>query len=90
MSVPDWTDMNAPVNAIECQKCNYVIRSFSRHDFKSCSCGAVFVDGGEDYQRIGGHKDDWERILTLSQWVEALEERDVYVGTKWTQWRLDE
>lgn len=25
----------------------------TRHDFKFCDCGTVFVDGGEDYLRVG-------------------------------------
>jgi len=37
-----------------CTQCNNVICSFSRHDFKFCSCGSIFVDGGDDYFRIGG------------------------------------
>lgn len=43
-------------NAIQCLKCNDIIESKSVHDFKSCKCGQVFVDGGLDYQRIGFHE----------------------------------
>lgn len=38
---------------IKCRECNDVIESTSRHDFKYCTCGNVFVDGGEDYLRFG-------------------------------------
>jgi hypothetical protein len=41
-------------NVIKCVHCKDEIESFSRHDFKFCSCEKVFVDGGLDYQRIGG------------------------------------
>ena len=38
-------------NAIKCNRCGDVIESSFRHDFKTCSCGAVSVDGGHDYLR---------------------------------------
>lgn len=41
-------------NAIQCNLCLDIIESKHRHDFRDCNCGAVFVDGGLDYQRIGG------------------------------------
>ena len=37
-----------------CTQCNDIICSFFLHDFKFCSCGLIFVDGGNDYFRIGG------------------------------------
>lgn len=45
-------------NQIQCAKCNDVIYSASRHDFKKCSCGAVSVDGGMDYLKRGGNRED--------------------------------
>lgn len=39
------------VQALKCPKCKDVIFSRARHDFHSCSCGAVSVDGGFDYFR---------------------------------------
>lgn len=44
--------------AIMCRQCGDVIRSFYRHDFKPCSCGAIYIDGGEDYFRTGGDIND--------------------------------
>ena len=38
-------------NAIRCNHCGDVIESTYRHDFKTCSCGCVSVDGGHDYLR---------------------------------------
>ncbi len=38
-------------NAIRCNRCGDVIESVHRHDFKTCSCGCVSVDGGHDYLR---------------------------------------
>ena len=36
-------------NIIKCNFCNDVIESKHRHDFVSCKCGRVSVDGGKDY-----------------------------------------
>lgn len=38
----------------KCGKCGDIIESTYRHDFKRCSCGSIFVDGGNDYFRCGG------------------------------------
>lgn len=39
---------------IKCLKCNDIIESKHAHDFKRCKCGACFIDGGNEYTRIGG------------------------------------
>lgn len=39
-------------NIIKCKACGDVIESKHRHDFRTCKCGEVSVDGGNDYQRI--------------------------------------
>lgn len=38
-------------NAIQCQECFEVIVSTHRHDFQTCKCGAISIDGGLDYKR---------------------------------------
>lgn len=38
-------------NRAGCLDCGDVIESTHRHDFVSCSCGAIAVDGGPDYHR---------------------------------------
>ena len=52
-------------NRIKCLKCGDIIESTYRHDWVQCNCGACFVDGGHDYMRVGGNKEDWE---DLSEW----------------------
>lgn len=52
-------------NRIKCLKCGDIIESKSVHDWVQCTCGACYVDGGHDYMRIGGNKEDWE---DLSEW----------------------
>lgn len=41
-------------NAVICNKCDELIYSGHRHDFRECKCGNIFVDGGQDYLRRGG------------------------------------
>ncbi len=48
-----------PLNAAWCRKCWTVVVSIHRHDFRSCPCGAIFVDGGFDYVRRGGNPSDF-------------------------------
>lgn len=38
-------------NSIKCNSCGEVIRSTNRHDYRSCGCGTVSVDGGSWYLR---------------------------------------
>lgn len=45
---------------IRCKKCGSVIFSKSVHSMAWCKCGAVAIDGGIDYTKITGDKDDWE------------------------------
>ncbi|MCH5325471.1 MAG: hypothetical protein J1E39_09705 [Eubacterium sp.] len=53
-------------NAIRCKKCGDIIESKSVHDFKTCSCGAVSVDGGHEYlRRCGNLGDIEERYETI-------------------------
>lgn len=40
-------------NSARCLKCKDEIESTYRHDFVSCFCGAIFVDGGKSYLRAG-------------------------------------
>ena len=40
--------------ALHCFQCDQVVFSVMHHDQRHCKCGAVFVDGGKDYLRVGG------------------------------------
>jgi len=59
-------------NRIRCKHCGDIIESETVHDFKYCTCGAVFVDGGHNYLRRGymNNSDDYEELSE----VEAGEE----------------
>ena len=41
------------VTGLTCPRCGDFVYSRARHDFRSCRCGAIFVDGGFDYWRCG-------------------------------------
>ncbi len=41
------------INAIQCPTCGDIIFSRDRHDFKSCSCKEIYIDGGFSYRRVG-------------------------------------
>ncbi|MGH2569531.1 MAG: DUF7695 domain-containing protein [Bacteroidota bacterium] len=60
-------------NAAKCLKCGDVIESKSRHDFRSCTCGAIFVDGGHEYLRRGA--DSWNSFLDLSESEDMMNKR---------------
>lgn len=49
-------------NKIRCRHCNEIIESTSVHDFKTCKCGTVSVDGGHLYLRRCGTPDDFEEL----------------------------
>ncbi len=41
--------MEIIVNKIKCNSCGEIIESTHRHDYKTCKCGRVSVDGGHSY-----------------------------------------
>jgi Zn finger protein HypA/HybF involved in hydrogenase expression len=54
-------------NRAKCLKCNQIIESKYRHDFVTCKCGNLSVDGGKDYLKksvgdVGKYED-------MSEWV---------------------
>ena len=53
-------------NQVRCKKCGDEPYSKHRHDFVSCKCGAVSVDGGMDYIRRVG---DLNGYTEMSYWM---------------------
>jgi len=49
-----------PRNRARCRRCGDVIESKSRHDFVTCRCGAISVDGGDCYWKRSGDPKDFE------------------------------
>lgn len=68
-------------NRIRCKKCGDIIESTWVHDFKECSCGACFVDGGREYCRIGGDTNDIEMLIEYEEVPGCLFEYKSYWGT---------
>lgn len=54
-------------NAGRCKVCGETIESKHRHDFRTCGCGAISVDGGLSYLRRCGTPDLFEE---LSEWAD--------------------
>jgi len=53
-------------NAARCKKCGDELESENRHDFVTCSCGALSVDGGLDYLRRCGDPANCEELSEYS------------------------
>jgi hypothetical protein len=66
-------------NRAKCLKCGDIIESKYRHDFVKCSCGAIFVDGGNEYWRAGASDFKFfERIDNLGKkLVTPSDENDI-------------
>lgn len=55
-------------NAAKCGKCGDEVESKHRHDFVSCKCGGIFVDGGKNYLRRGTQ--DGAELIELAEFTE--------------------
>ena len=54
-------------NSAQCAVCGDILVSKHRHDFVSCSCGSIFIDGGTDYLRAGGNPGDFISLLETDE-----------------------
>lgn len=52
-------------NKVRCKLCGDIIESKTVHDFVTCKCGAVSVDGGHFYLRRCGFPSDWEELSEI-------------------------
>jgi len=43
---------------VRCKRCRDAIQSKHRHDFVTCKCGAISIDGGGDYTKMSVPPDD--------------------------------
>jgi hypothetical protein len=57
-------------NKAKCNKCGDIIESKSVHDFVTCKCGAIFVDGGHEYLRRGA--DNFDDITEMSEYEDEF------------------
>ena len=56
-----------------CKLCSYRYKCFHfcfafKTSFKFYKCGAVAVDGGHDYLRRCGNREDWEELSEIEEW----------------------
>jgi hypothetical protein len=63
-------------NEARCLKCMDVIQSVHRHDFVTCSCGNLSVDGGDSYLKRS-FRDG------VDSWVDLSETYDEEVEKNW-------
>lgn len=54
------------VNKAKCLKCNSIIESKHVHDFVNCACGAIAVDGGKEYLKRCGYKENIEEMSEIA------------------------
>ena len=54
-------------NAARCKKCGETIESRHVHDFVTCKCGAISVDGGKEYLRRCGDMKDMEDMSEVEE-----------------------
>lgn len=52
-------------NKAQCLKCKEIIESTFRHDYKTCKCGNLSVDGGKDYCKRSAV--DFKQVKELSE-----------------------
>lgn len=80
------------LNAIKCARCKDIVYSRARHDFRTCSCGNIFVDGGLDYFRYGSLKGGGFSIIDVEvdvdgktlykDWNEMIDKFGIIKGDK--------
>lgn len=55
-------------NQARCKHCGDEPYSMHRHDFQTCSCASLSVDGGMDYlRRVGAPEDCIDMSIVISQ-----------------------
>lgn len=58
------TDRKITRSRAKCLACGDVIESKHRHNFVSCTCGDLFLDGGTEYVRYGCREKGSVELLT--------------------------
>lgn len=62
-------------NSAKCLKCNEELISRSRHDYVTCKCGSLSVDGGRDYLKRRGKSGQYhETSITSDAPFQAIRE----------------
>jgi hypothetical protein len=56
-------------NKARCRKCGDIIEAFYRHQFVTCKCKEIFVEGIDGYLK-GGAKNNVDDYIDLSHYSE--------------------
>ena len=75
-------------NAVKCLKCNDIIESNTVHDFRTCSCGAISVDGGHNYLRRCGKEEYMEDMSEVEEVEDLIEPRLPSIEEEFFGYRL--
>lgn len=82
-------------NRAKCKLCSDILESFHRHDFVTCKCGEISVDGGNDYYKCSAR--NWDNFLRIDDQgneiivkVKDDSDTDVSDKTKVKEWASSE
>ena len=70
------------INAAKCHECGSFLESRNRHDYRTCECGNLSVDGGHDYIRRGfKDKDKIEELSIQRKYIDYdnMSQHDMYI-----------
>lgn len=62
-------------NRAKCKLCNEILESFHQHDYVSCKCEEIAIDGGQSYFRAFAK--DWANFLRVDDEGREIEVRVV-------------
>lgn len=64
--------MSKKLNRAKCGLCGDIIVSRSVHDYKTCKCGNISIDGGDDYSRASAKEPQRFLRYVNGKWVCGL------------------
>lgn len=64
-------------NRAKCLVCGDVLESINTHDFRTCRCGSLSVDGGKDYiRRIFKEEGCFKELTKIEEIPEIMEMKE--------------
>ena len=64
------------LNRAQCAECKDIITSYHVHDYVSCKCGSIAVDGGLEYIRRTGQL---HNMIEMCEWDDGSKDENVAV-----------
>lgn len=58
------------INQVRHTQCGWLIRSRNRHDYQTCICGELSIDGGSWYTKVSGDVESVEYHVVPYKFVE--------------------